>query len=121
LIVTGFVPQARAAELLQAIDVGVVPDHAWWTSPLKLFELGAVGKPVVAASVASVASAVGSDEVALFDPADERALGRELDNLGHDATRREVLAGRWHARVLQDYTLTALQSNVARALELAVT
>jgi glycosyltransferase involved in cell wall biosynthesis len=121
LIVTGFVPQGRAAELVQAVDVGVVPDHAWWTSPLKLFELGAVGKPVVAASVPSVASVAGSDEVALFDPADDGALGRELDNLGHDAARRETLADRWHARVLQDYTLTALQSNVARALELALT
>jgi glycosyltransferase involved in cell wall biosynthesis len=121
LIVTGFVPQARAAELVQAVDVGVVPDHAWWTSPLKLFELGAVGKPVVAAGVPSVASVAGPDEVALFDTKDDGALRRELESLGRDAARREALADRWHARVLRDYTLTALQSNLARALELAFT
>jgi len=121
VIVTGFVPQARAAELVQAMDVGVVPDHAWWTSPLKLFELGAVGKPVVAAGVPSVTSVAGTDEVAIFDPGDQGALARELDTLGRDASRRDALADKWHARVLRDYTLSTLQSNVARALELAIT
>jgi glycosyltransferase involved in cell wall biosynthesis len=121
VIVTGFVPQARAADLVQAIDVGVVPDHAWWTSPLKLFELGAVGKAVLAAGVPSVTSVARTDEVAMFDPDDEGALARELDALGRHASRREALADKWHARVLRDYTLPALQANVARALELAIT
>jgi len=120
VIITGFAPQSRAAELVQAVDISVVPDHAWWTSPLKLFELGAVGKPVVAASVPSVTSVADPEEVALFDPHDDGALARELDRLGRDASRREALAKNWHSRVLRDYTLLALQRNVARALELAV-
>jgi glycosyltransferase involved in cell wall biosynthesis len=120
-IITGFVPQARAAELIQAVDVGVVPDHAWWTSPLKLFELGAVRKPVIAAGVPSVTSVADRAEVALFDPADPDALTRQLDSLGRDRAGRDAIADRWHARVLREYTLPALQSNVARALDLAAT
>jgi glycosyltransferase involved in cell wall biosynthesis len=121
VIITGFVPQARAAELVQAVDVGVVPDHTWWTSPLKLFELGAIGKPVVAARVPSVTTIADADELELFDPADTTALPRALDRVGRDASHSKALAAKWHARVLRDYTLPALQANVARAIELAVT
>jgi glycosyltransferase involved in cell wall biosynthesis len=120
LVVTGFVPQARAAELAQAMDVGVVPDHAWWTSPLKLFELGALHKPVIAANVPSV-TAVGSPrEIALFDASDKTGLQNQLSSLAADPGLRESFADAWHARVLRDYTLPALRQNIERALKLAI-
>jgi glycosyltransferase involved in cell wall biosynthesis len=119
VIVTGFVPQRRAADLIQAVDVGVVPDHAWWTSPLKLFEFGALRIPVVAANVASVSSVTESD-VALFDPADPDGLSAQLRILEADPRRGARLGDAWHSRVLRDYTLPALRMNVERALTLAV-
>jgi glycosyltransferase involved in cell wall biosynthesis len=120
IIVTGFVPQQRAAELIQAADIGVVPDHAWWTSPLKLFEFGALRIPVVAANVESVSS-VTENEVALFDPADPDGLSAQLKILEADPQRRAQLGDAWHSRVLENYTLPALRMNVEQALALAVT
>jgi glycosyltransferase involved in cell wall biosynthesis len=120
VIVTGLMPQDRAAELIQAADVGVVPDHAWWTSPLKLFEFGALRKPVVAARVPSITAVAGEDEVAMFDPADPTGLANLLRELASDTPRRASLAEAWHARVLRDYTVPALRANVAEALDRAV-
>jgi glycosyltransferase involved in cell wall biosynthesis len=120
IIVTGFVPQQRAAQLIQAVDIGVVPDHAWWTSPLKLFEFGALRIPVVAANVESV-SGVTKNAVALFDPADPDGLSTQLSVLEADPQRRARLGDAWHARVLKDYNSTTLRMNVERALAVAVT
>jgi glycosyltransferase involved in cell wall biosynthesis len=120
IIVTGFVPQHRAAQLIQAVDIGVVPDHAWWTSPLKLFEFGALRIPVVAANVESVSS-VTKNAVALFDPADPDGLSTQLSVLEADPQRRARLGDTWHARVLKDYNSNTLRMNVERALALAVT
>jgi glycosyltransferase involved in cell wall biosynthesis len=120
VVVTGFVAQRDASRLIQAADVGAVPDHAWWTSPLKLFEFGALGIPVVGASVPSIRAVAKNDEVALFDPAEPTALSRALDRLAQNPEERARLGATWQRTVLNDYTLDALRSNLDRALRLAI-
>jgi glycosyltransferase involved in cell wall biosynthesis len=119
LTVTGFVSQERAAELVAAFDIGVVPDHAWWTSPLKLFELGAASKPVLAARAPSITAVADDSEVALFDATQPGALARELHLLHGSLTRRNSLARTWHVRVLADFGIHALRRNLEHAIELA--
>lgn len=119
LTVTGFVSQERAAELVAAFDIGVVPDHAWWTSPLKLFELGAASKPVIAARAPSITAVVDDSEVALFDATQPGALARELHLLHGNGARRSALARAWHARVLADFGIHALRRNLEYAIKLA--
>lgn len=120
VLVTGFVPQERAAELMQAADIGVVPGHAWWTSPLKLFELGALRKPVVAARMPSITSVASDEEIAMFDPEEAEGLAQAIRDIATDGPRRDRLAQVWHERVLREYTLPALRANIAAAFDRAL-
>ncbi|MBP0019713.1 MAG: glycosyltransferase [Cyanobacteria bacterium SBLK] len=58
VILLGFLPQIELAGLLQAADILLYPhlsgEAARWTSPLKLFDYIAVGKPIVSTRIVSL-------------------------------------------------------------------
>ncbi len=114
VIVTGFVTHDEVAGYVDAFDIGVVADHVWWTSPLKLFEYGAMHKPVVAARAKSV-TAVAEDGEVRF--AERHELGDVLAALAADPEERERLAGRWAERVRRDYSLESLTARLGAVLD----
>jgi glycosyltransferase involved in cell wall biosynthesis len=119
-IVTGFVPHVDAPGYVDAFDVGVIADHVWWTSPLKLFEYGAMRKPVVAAAAASIADTASDDSVLLVPARDVEALSAALVRLSGDSAERERLADAWHARVAADFVREKLSEQLRSVLDDAV-
>lgn len=114
----GYVPNARALELVAEADVGVIPHHAdaSWNStiPNKLFDYMAAGLPVLASDarpVARILAETGAGET--FHDRDAGDLAARLTRLGEPALRaRYGAAGR--AAVLARYHW---ESDVARLLD----
>ncbi len=106
VLFTGSVPHERAAEMIRDFDVAVAPypqaDHAFYFSPLKLFECMACGVPVVAARLGQIAEVVREGETGLLYPAGEtEALVAACDRLlGDPALRRRL--GQNAAQEIQD-------------------
>jgi glycosyltransferase involved in cell wall biosynthesis len=119
--ITGFVPHSEVPAYVDAFDVAVVPDHVWWTSPLKLFEYGAMGKPVVAARVPSVEAVAGDDEVLFVEPRSVAEIAAAVKTLADDAARRAELGRRWSERVAAEYGRPQLVQRLAEALQRAQT
>mgnify|MGYP005751510297 CR=1 FL=1 len=57
-VLTGAVPHGQVPELLAAMDVSVLPDSNTYGSPMKLFELMAMGVPVVAPDYGPIAEVI---------------------------------------------------------------
>lgn len=57
-VLTGAVPHDQVPELLAAMDVSVLPDSNTYGSPMKLFELMAMGVPVVAPDYGPIAEVI---------------------------------------------------------------
>jgi glycosyltransferase involved in cell wall biosynthesis len=106
-----YVERARMPFYMKAADVLVLPNTAdsdissKYTSPLKLFEYMASGRPVVASDLPSVREAVSSDCVTLVAPDDPEALAAAIRNVidgnGSDRVRcalREVQRYDWSVR-----------------------
>ena len=79
-------PQEEVAELIRQFDVALAPyaqlDHAFYFSPLKLFEYQACGIPVVAAGVGQIAEVVRDGQTGLlYPPNDTDALVSACDQL----------------------------------------
>lgn len=77
----GYIPHLKVPTLITAADVLVYPapksDHPFYrrdTSPLKLFEYMASGKPIVAADLPPLHDAVDATMVTLTEPGNSEAL-----------------------------------------------
>ena len=104
--VRGHLPQRDSALYIAAADVVVLPNSGHsdisvaYTSPLKLFEYLASGRPLVASDLPSIREVVRPDEHALLVPADDpSALAAAIVRLGDDPdlARRLAAAAREHA------------------------
>lgn len=72
---TGRVPHERVPALVAAFDIGVLPETAFYCSPLKVVEWMAAGRAIVAPAYGSVTDLVADGrEALLFPPRDEEAL-----------------------------------------------
>ena len=101
---TGLVPPFEVRRWLQAADVLVLPNRATavsasYTSPLKLFEYLAAGRPIVASRLPALAEVLREDDNALLiAPDDPRALSEALMRVSND----RPLAVRLARRAFQD-------------------
>ena len=124
---TGLVPHAEVAGRLAGAHALVLPNietaiSASFSSPLKLFEYLAAGRPIVASDLPAFREVIAHDAQAVLVPAgDAAALGTALDALRRDPTRADRLARAafalatdysWDARARR---ITALASEVAAA------
>jgi glycosyltransferase involved in cell wall biosynthesis len=96
---TGRVPHDAVPGLVAAFDVGVLPDTAFYCSPLKVVEWMAAGRAIVAPGYPSLGDLVtdGVDGV-LFAPRDPDALVRAVLALVDDPARRTALGRAARAR-----------------------
>jgi glycosyltransferase involved in cell wall biosynthesis len=95
---TGFLPPSQVAPYLAAADVVVLPTtadlaYASYTSPLKLFEYMAAGRPIVASDLPVLREVLRDEENALlFPPGDGEALAAAIERLWADPALRTTLA-----------------------------
>lgn len=113
---TGLVEPSRVPELLRQADVLVLPNPASaiatrYTSPLKLFEYMAAGRPIVSSDLPSIREIL-SDHVnaVLVPPGDVAALTHGIEQLLGDPTLADRLA---HA-ALQDVPKYSWQRRAER-------
>jgi len=95
----GLVGPARVARLLRDADVLVLPtiETRWarYTSPLKLFEYMAAGKPIVASDLAAIREILTDGENAcLVAPGDAHALAAGIRRVLDDPALAERIASR---------------------------
>ena len=94
---TGLVPPAKVAGLLAGADVLVLPTvatpYARYTSPLKLFEYMAAGRPIVASDLPPLREVVDHGRTAFFvPPGDPEALAAGVRALLDDPAAAERMA-----------------------------
>ena len=95
-VFTGSLSQEDVAELIRLFDVAIAPyarlEHAFYFSPLKLFEYMACGVAVVAAAAGQIAEVIRDGETGLLYPAgDAEALVAACDRLLSDPMLRRRL------------------------------
>lgn len=125
VVLTGLVPPAQVASALDEATVLVLPNTASaiserYTSPLKLFEYLALGRPIIASDLVAIREILTHDATALLvPPGDERALAAAVARLAGDAALAARLAAA--ARTLAaDYTWDKRAERLEVALLAAV-
>ena len=121
VVLTGSVPHEDIPELIRLFDVAVAPyahlDHAFYFSPLKLFEYMACGVPVVGARLGQLVEVIRHGETGLlYDAGDIDGLASACDRLLNDDKLRQRMGAMAAKDVLEHYTW---DRNAERVTELA--
>jgi glycosyltransferase involved in cell wall biosynthesis len=121
VVFMGARPHEEVAALIGQFDVALAPyahlDHAFYFSPLKIFEYMACGVPVVAAASGQIAEVVHDGETGLlYPPGDLEALTAACDRLLADSALRQRLGQAGAREIHSRYTW---DHNAARVTELA--
>ena len=92
-------PSRHRVEAAGAVDIGA------YTSPLKLFEYMAAGRPVIASRLPVLEEVLASEHNALLaEPDAPEQWAAAIDRLVADVTLREALARRALVDLLNEYT-----------------
>jgi len=125
-LLTGAVPHEEVPSLIREFDVAVAPyqrpPHAFYFSPLKLFEYMGCGAAVAAPRLGQIEEVVRDGETGLlYSPSDPDALAETCDRLlsDRDLARRLGLAAA--AEVQRSYTWDQNAARVARIADALVT
>ncbi|HUT60967.1 MAG TPA: glycosyltransferase family 4 protein [Phycisphaerae bacterium] len=114
-VLTGGVPVERVPAYIEAMDVGVMPGSNAYGSPMKLFEYGALAKPVVMPRYAPIEEVL-KDGVngLLFEPRSVEDMAEKIVLLAKDEAERLRLGKQLHCDVLAKHTWT---KNAERILQ----
>jgi glycosyltransferase involved in cell wall biosynthesis len=125
LTITGLVPPGEVRRALAPATILVLPNTATaiserYTSPLKLFEYLAAGRPIVASDLPAFREVLRDGETALLvQPGDSEALAVALQRLATDSALANRLAAA--ARTLApSYSWDARAARIEAALQAAV-
>lgn len=122
-MMVGSLPHTAVAAVIQQFDVAIAPypplDHAFYFSPLKVFEYMACGVPVVATDQGQLTELIRHGETGLLcPPGDVAALTAACDRLLSDRALRTAMGEAAAKSVQTNFTW---DHNARRAIELART
>ena len=120
-VFTGALPHEEIPAVIRQFDVALAPypalDHAFYFSPLKLFEYMACGVAVVAANSGQIAQVIRDGETGLLHaPGDLDALAAACDRLLSNPKLRFAIGQSAASHIWSNYTWT---HNARRVTELA--
>ena len=110
---TGSVPHEMVFSHIEAMDITVLANSHWYGSPVKLFEYGAMRKPIIAPANGPVQEVIEAEQDGLLIE-NEFDLERHLRRLMERPGLREKIAQSFHQKVVTRHTW---QHNAASVLQ----
>jgi len=104
VIFTGKIPNVDVYKYISVMDITVIPGTKWFMMPVKLFEYGALGKPVIAIDTQAIRDVMVDGEEGLLFKSDKRALTESLSELINDEEKRTEYGINFKRKVMKQYT-----------------
>lgn len=109
VMIVGHRPHSEIPYWLRAADVLVLPNSAkediskFWTSPMKMFEYMASGRPIVASDLPSLREVLNENNSVLVEPDSPKKLSEGIKKILDNPELAERISGQ-ALRAVQDYT-----------------
>ncbi|MDZ7263410.1 MAG: glycosyltransferase family 4 protein [candidate division KSB1 bacterium] len=104
-VFTGGVPVEQVPPYIEAMDICLMPDSNDYGSPIKLFEYGALAKPVVMPDYAPIAEIVHDGQNGLlFAPRSASTMAAKIALLLNDSALRQRIGHNLYQDVLSHHT-----------------
>lgn len=111
VIFTGNVPFAAVKNYMALFSVGVMPSSNWYGSPVKIFEYGMMGLPVIAPDNVPVNDVIAHQKTGLLIE-DESSLSIQLRWVSENYVAAKLMANKWQEEVSRTYNWKALTQKI---------
>jgi glycosyltransferase involved in cell wall biosynthesis len=113
VIFTGRVPRNEVFNYIDLMDVCAAPNAEWYQSPIKIFEYGAMGKPIIGPDTEAVKEIMVSGEDGILTNGSVGNLKEGLTYLLENREKALVMGKNFQKKVLNEYTW---KNNVRKVL-----
>jgi glycosyltransferase involved in cell wall biosynthesis len=104
VIFTGSIAHDEVFTYIDLMDITVMVKSNWYGSPVKIFEYGAMRKPIIAPFTSPVMDVMHTGVDALLTPPDEQSVCNAINSLISDKSLGNRLADTFHYKVMQHHT-----------------
>jgi len=112
----GYVSQEKLLEEIEKADAGVLALLNEYQSPNKLFELVALGKPVIASSLQTIRQHFNGDSLKYFRVGDAKNLARCILELYRNPSQRASLVAN-ASKVYEKYRWSKMKKGYLKVYE----
>lgn len=109
---TGSVPYEEVYSYIDIMDITVLPDSNWYGSPVKLFEYGASGKPIIAPDKGPVRDVMRDGIDGLLISPSKTDLLSKLKLLIHNQDLQKKIGNNFRQKIYRKYTWGANSKNI---------
>lgn len=114
IIFTGQVTKEEVFDYINIMDICTAPAAAWYQSPVKIFEYGAMGKPILGPDTAAVREVMEPDKDGILVKQTVEEVKEGMVKLICDPECGDKMGQHFQQKVLNDYTW---DNNAAKVLE----
>lgn len=108
----GYLTGSELQAAIGRLDIGVVPGSNWYGSPMKIYEYGALGIPVIAPTMPTIVDSFTDQEIVYFENGDRVQFKEALLQLVNSEEVRKGFGDRIRQRVEKDYSKTAFTNRL---------
>lgn len=103
IVFTGSVPHARVFDYINLMDVTIMAKTNWYGSPIKLFEYGFLGKPVIAPNAGPVKDILKDKETALLVDPEIHSIQQAMEWMLNNKVAATAMGNRFREQILSSH------------------
>ncbi len=117
VIFTGRVPKEEVFDYINVMDICAAPAAAWYQSPVKIFEYGAMGKPIIGPDTDAVREVMESGKDGILVKPTIEGVRQGVQMVLGNREKAAEMGRRFQQKVLNDYTWDRNAQKVLRAIQ----
>lgn len=118
VVFTGSVSHDEVYTYIDLMDITVMAKSNWYGSPVKIFEYGAMGKPIIGPNTIPVNDVMIDGEDGLLIEPNKNELFDAINKLLNDEILRKKLAFNFQSKVLEKYTWHQAVFNILESIKI---
>ena len=113
IIFTGKVPYEQVYNYIDLMDITVLANSNWYGSPVKIFEYGAIGKPILAPNYVPIKDVmIDNEDGLLVNPKNKSEIIHDLKRLINEEGLRERVGKSFQTKILKKHTWLEMAKSI---------
>ncbi|MCI5142462.1 MAG: glycosyltransferase, partial [Candidatus Electrothrix sp. ATG1] len=113
---TGNVPHESVYDHIGLMDITLMVRSNWYGSPVKIFEYGVLGKPIIAPNNSPVRDVMVQEQHGLLVNPDVEDIAAAMERLAKDAELRSRIGQTFREKIFREHTWEQMAEKVLRAI-----